>query len=170
MSKVQHDSETPAHGQQVISAVAFIYRYLDGQVQVFLPRRAKTKKFLPDVFEMPGGHIDFGEDIEQGLIREVKEEFNMTIAVGDAFAAFTYLNEVKGSHSVEVAFFAEFVDPVINIQLDPEDHSEYVWASLEDLPRLFSGPKGMDDIEAQKIVRGFELLSAETNPFVKLPE
>lgn len=72
MSKISHDSETPAKGQQVITACAFITRNFDGVIKVFLPRRAATKKFLPNVYEIPGGHIDFGENLTDGLKREVK--------------------------------------------------------------------------------------------------
>ncbi len=47
-----HDSETPAQGQQVITAAAFIYLHFGEEVKLFMPRRAKTKKFLPDVFDL----------------------------------------------------------------------------------------------------------------------
>ncbi len=67
MNKISHDSETPKHGEQVITACAFIHHLFDGIEKVFLPRRAETKKFLPGVLELPGGHIDFGEDI-MGLL------------------------------------------------------------------------------------------------------
>jgi ADP-ribose pyrophosphatase YjhB (NUDIX family) len=73
MNTISHDSETLAVGQQVITACAFIHQQFDGVEKVFLPRRALTKKFLPGVFELPGGHIDFGEDIVVGLKREIME-------------------------------------------------------------------------------------------------
>ena len=65
MKKVEHDSETLAEGQQVITAVAFIHAKFDGVTKVFLPKRADTKKFLPGVFELLGGHIDFGEELDK---------------------------------------------------------------------------------------------------------
>lgn len=166
MKKTSHDSEKPAHGQQVITACAFIVREEAGKPLLFLPRRAKTKKFLPDVFELPGGHIDFGEDIEIGLKREIKEEFGMDIRLGDPFAAFTYINEIKGSHSIEVIYFAEFTDPIDQIRLDPDDHSTYVWAKEERIPELFGGKKTIEDVEARKILRGFELYSRQGNQTV----
>ena len=92
MTKISHDSETAAHGQQVITACALIHHDFDGVVKVFLPKRAASKKFLPGVFEIPGGHIDFGEDIKTGLKREILEELEVRINVGDPFAVFDYTN------------------------------------------------------------------------------
>jgi 8-oxo-dGTP diphosphatase len=128
-----HDSEVPARGQQVITATALIHRRGDVGAEAFLPRRATTKRFLPGFFELPGGHIDFGEDIVVGLEREVMEEFGVRIQVGDPFHAFTYMNEIKGSHSIEVVYFATFDDPVDPIALNPYDHSEARWVTLDDL-------------------------------------
>lgn len=153
-----HDSETPAHGQQVITAVAIIHAIMDGHTKVFLPKRAKTKKFLPDVYELPGGHIDFGEDIEVGLKREIREEFNKEIILGDVVGAFTYTNEVKGSHSVEIIYLAEFKGSIDDITLQPEDHSEYIWAAEDELAKAYAGQKGSDDKEFQYVRKAFKVL------------
>lgn len=174
MTKTSHDSETPAHGQQVISACAFICHDFDGVTKAFLPKRAKTKKFLPDYYELPGGHIDFGEDIEHGLQREITEELGMTITLGDPFAAFTYHNEVKGSHSVEVIYFAQFVEPIEQITIQPEDHSRFDWFSEEEVVanRKLLVPteqaihkEGDDDAEYQAILKGFALLRGQAPDF-----
>jgi 8-oxo-dGTP pyrophosphatase MutT (NUDIX family) len=59
--KAIHDSAIPTPGQQVITACAFIHQKVDGVDKVFMARRADTKKFMPGIYELPGGHIDFGE-------------------------------------------------------------------------------------------------------------
>jgi 8-oxo-dGTP pyrophosphatase MutT (NUDIX family) len=159
MTKVSHDSETPAHGQQVITACAFIHHNFDGVEKLFWPRRAMTKKFLPGVFELPGGHIYFGEEMVPGLTREVFEEFGKKITVGDPFAVFTYTNPVKGSHSIEVVYFAQFTDGPDNITFDPEDHAEYRWVSEADLADV--PERGTDDPERALIRKGFALLRGE---------
>jgi 8-oxo-dGTP pyrophosphatase MutT (NUDIX family) len=164
---ISHDSETPAYGNQVITACAFIYRDLDGVKKVFLPKRADTKKFLPGVYELPGGHIDLGEDIVSGLKREIQEEFGMDINVGDPFAAFTYSNPIKGSHSVEVIYLAKFKDPIENIHLEPEDHSLFEWIAENELERIMTENKNGDDPEIRAIRKGFLLLK---NGFEKLDE
>lgn len=160
MTKTQHDSETPAHGQQVIVACAFIHHNFDGVEKVYLAQRAMTKKFMTGVFELPGGHIDFGEDIVAGMKREVYEELGKELHVGDPFSVFTYLNEVKGAHSVEVAYFAEFVGSLDDVQLDPEDHMAGKWFSADQFDE-FRVNRTDNDVELQVIQRGFELLAGQ---------
>jgi 8-oxo-dGTP diphosphatase len=161
MSNVSHDSETPAHGQQVITATALIHHHFDGVIKVFLPKRANTKKFLPDIYELPGGHVDFGEDIADGLRREVMEEFGVRISVGDPFACFTYINDVKGSHSIEVTYFATLLDPADKIHADPEDHSGFIWISKDEIDNA----NPMTEAESQNVHKAFRLLHGESIDF-----
>lgn len=155
--KISHDSEVPAHGEQVITACALIHHVFDGEVKVFLPKRAGAKKFFPGVFELPGGHIDWREDMVDGLKREIKEEFGMRIKVGDPFAAFTYFNEIKGSHSVEVVFFAAFEGPIENIKINAGDHSEFKWVSQDEIASV--GP--ISEAELRNVIKGLALLNGQ---------
>jgi 8-oxo-dGTP pyrophosphatase MutT (NUDIX family) len=164
MKKISHDSETLAKGQQVFTAAAFIYNNFDGVIKVFLPKRSASKKLLPNVFELPGGHVDFGEDMIMGLKREISEEFQKNIKVADSFYVFTYTNEIKGSHSIEVIYFAQFEDSIEDIILHPEDHSEYVWADEETAISLYL-EKGEDDAELPAIRKGFDLLNGGSLSF-----
>lgn len=157
--QTSHDSETPAAGKQVITACMLLHQKIAGVEKVFLPKRAETKKFLPGVYELPGGHIEFGEDLIAGLKREIKEELSLEIVVGDPFYAFTYNNPIKGSHSVEIVYFASLVDPNTKILLNPEDHSDYIWVGLEDLDRITHPAKGKNDPEYLAIKKGLELLA-----------
>ena len=133
-----------------------------------MPKRAASKQFLPGLYELPGGHIDFGEDIVAGLKREIKEELRMTLIVGDPFAVFTYQNLIKGSHSVEVIYFAQFVEPIDHMSVQPEDHSEYRWFTYDEVIKNKSAIiptehviEHEDGPEYQAILRGFELLSGK---------
>lgn len=164
--KISHDSETPVPGQQVIVACAFIHHNSVGVEKVFLPKRAKTKRFLPDVYELPGGHIDFGEDIVEGLKREIFEEFGMNIKVGDPFYTFTYMNDIKRAQALEVIYFATFTDAISKISIHPEDHSAYGWFGEDEIEtKVANSKKKIDDVETQAILRGFALLRGEPHNF-----
>jgi len=138
------------HKYQAITACVFLHK--DGKL--FLAKRAKTKKFLPDKFELPGGHIEFGESLEAGLTREIREEFNIEVEIGDIFYAFIYVSHDGEKHTVEIDYFAVMKDSKQKITLNPEDHSEYKWVSEEEARRYF--PAG--DQEGIAIKRGFEIL------------
>lgn len=157
MPKTIHDSETPAIGRQVIVACAFIHHTFDGIEKVFLAQRAMSKKFFPGVYELPGGHIDFGEDIIAGLKREVKEELGKDIIVGDPFSVFTYMNEVKGAHSIEICYFAQFEGELDDAKLEPADHMGYGWFTADEEP-AFAVNREPGDKELDVIRRGFALL------------
>ncbi len=165
MAHTSHDSERLAEGQQVITACAFIHQEFDGVKKVFLAKRANTKKFLPGVFELPGGHIDFGEDPVAGLQREIDEEFGAKVEVGDPFYVFTYTNHVKQSHAIEVIYFARLASDLGGITLNPEDHSECGWFAEHELENATTEDKGMDDIEFVAIQKGFALLRGESPHF-----
>jgi 8-oxo-dGTP pyrophosphatase MutT (NUDIX family) len=138
-----------------------------------LPKRADTKKFLPGLYEMPGGHIDYGEDLIEGLKREIKEEHNMAASIGDPFAAFTYQNLVKGSQTIEVIYFARFSEPLENIVIHPEDHSKYEWFTKAEVLKRKAELTAIDNItyaheedpEYLTILKGFDLLDNQSLDF-----
>lgn len=166
MSKEVQDSTLPTPGQQIITATAFIHHEFEDGHKVFLPKRADTKGFLPGVYELPGGHIDFGENLVVGLKREIREELGVEINVGDQVDVFDYMNLIKESHSIEVVYFAEFVGSIDGYKLNPKDHSSADWFSRQDVVRRRSEIvptehvefDDSDDPEYMAILRGFELL------------
>jgi 8-oxo-dGTP diphosphatase len=159
MEKTQHDSEALAEGKQVFTACAFIFKKEGGVYKVFLPQRAAMKKFLPNIYELPGGHIDFGEELQGGLKREIREEFGVQVEVGKLVDVFTYTNHIKKSQSIEVVYFATLVSDESEITLNLEDHCGYVWATESEAMQINAQHgKGFDDKEVQVIQKGFELL------------
>lgn len=154
--ETHQDSATLAEGQQVITACAVVYREGNDGHEIMVARRALTKKFLPGKFELPGGHIDFGETLEDGLRRELKEELDIDVVVGDVVGAFTYVNEVKRSHSVEIIFFAKLANGCLP-KINPADHSEIVWVNQNNLS-IVENENGADDQEFPFLVQALELL------------
>lgn len=167
MLKTSHDSETAAQGQQVITACALIHHSFDGIPKIFLPRRADSKKFMPGVYEVPGGHIDYGENIVAGLKREIREELEVDINIGDPFAVFDYTNPVKGSHSIEVIYFATLVGSPDDIKLHSDDHSSFLWVAENELQTIMTAEKADNDPEIIAIRKAFSLLAGASSDFAK---
>ncbi len=163
VNKISHDSEKAAHGQQVLTACAFIYKKTPEGTKLFMPKRANTKKFLPWVFELPWGHIDFWEDMKDWLKREIDEEFSMQIEIWDCFEVFTYTNDIKWTQSLEAIYFANFIWDERNIILHPEDHQSFLWIWRDELSKILSDGKWEDDLEIQAVKKWFSILEWEHN-------
>lgn len=54
------------------------YKRQDGVILIYLQRRDKDAKRLPDYFGFFGGGIEENENPEKGLIREIEEELGYT--------------------------------------------------------------------------------------------
>lgn len=153
------DIERLEDSGRAVVACAFLWHDFFGVKKVFLPRRAKTKEAFPDVYELPGGHIELGETIIEGLKREIKEELEMEIEVGELLEAFTYESKKSGP-SIEVVYLARFVGDIENVKLHPEDHSRYQWVAENELDKVYTKNKGANDAEFQVIRKGFKKLGA----------
>lgn len=61
----------------MIQAACAIIVNDDGKI--LISKRNKNKKEYPELWEMPGGKFDKGENVEQCIKREIKEELNIDI-------------------------------------------------------------------------------------------
>lgn len=140
---------------QNITTCALLHK--DGKI--FLAKRSKNKKLFPGQFEIPGGHIEFGETLEAGLQRELKEELNIEVQLGPIIFAFTYLSYSNTAHSVEVDYLVTMKNPQQLIELVPTDHTEYRWVTEEEAQELLKdNPKVLE-----AVTRAFSHLSTLTD-------
>lgn len=63
----------------IIKVTAAIF-VIDGMLLI---AKRKTTARLPNLWEFPGGKVEPGETLEACLIRELKEEFDIDITVGE---------------------------------------------------------------------------------------
>lgn len=134
---------------QKIVASAFIHK--DGKL--LIARRAATEDFMPGVFEIPGGRIEFGETMEQGLAREIKEELHVDVKIGEPFHVFSTVDS-ETQHTIEVDYFATMVNPNQKIILNPDNHSEYRWVDRSDFLNYFDD----NELGGRIVKKGFAIL------------
>ncbi len=97
---------------------------------LFLKR--KSDDFMGGILELPSGNVEEKETIDQGLVREVKEETGLEInKIGIFINAFDYLSR-SGKKSRQYNFEA-IVKKSANIFLT--EHDEYRWLSYEEIQK-----------------------------------
>lgn len=86
--------------------------------------------FMGGILELPSGNVEAGEAINQGLVREVKEETNLdTRTIGMFINSFDYLSS-SGKKSRQFNFEVK-VENYENIILT--EHDNYVWLDYEEV-------------------------------------
>ncbi len=80
----------------------------------------------------PGGHIDFGETIEEAAIREAKEEVGVTIANVRFKTLDNHIFKKEGKHYVTIWLEADYVrgKPRINAKDEISDVGWFAWDNL----------------------------------------
>lgn len=84
-------------------AISILIPYLDdGDIRVFLQRRSKTAKRLPNFFGFFGGGIENDESPEQALRREIQEELSVDTAEAGFFCRYEFYGSVKNVYVMRV--------------------------------------------------------------------
>lgn len=61
------------------NSVLIPYKVENGKIFVFLQKRDKNSRILPDHFSFFGGNLEPGESPKEALIREIKEELDFKL-------------------------------------------------------------------------------------------
>jgi 8-oxo-dGTP diphosphatase len=81
-----------------------------------------------------GGHLEAGESLEQGVLRELREEAGEQVIVKDVrFLGVVNFTEMAPKHYVDISFAAEWVagEPINSA---PEETTDWQWFDMNELP------------------------------------
>ncbi|KNY25475.1 NUDIX hydrolase [Pseudobacteroides cellulosolvens] len=121
--------------------------------RVLIVKRASNDEIGAGTWECVGGKIEFGEELETALIREIKEEVGLNVTVEKLLYATTF----KTSPTRQVVILTYLCrSEVTDVRLSVE-HLEYLWATKDQLKQLLH--QGiLEDFEKNNVFSIQELL------------
>ena len=105
--------------------------YRDGKI--FIAKRQMVGD-MGGRWEFPGGKIEEGEDLETAIIREMQEEFGVTVTVGQKITSGTFTHREKPC-TLDV-FSIHFPHDGMSQRFILTEHTDYKWVGLEEIPAL----------------------------------
>lgn len=125
----------------------------DGKILVVRELRRKNESGSTMIITQPAGHLEEGESLLEGVIRETREETGYTVIPTEVIG--TYGNRFDDSSSVRFSFVCKLADEERGEITDP-DVVEAIWMPIEEVKarreeyRAGSTEKTFDDYFAGK--------------------
>src|SRR3989344_3644139 len=110
-----------------------VFLFLIKRNEVLLIKRSNTG-WMDGFYSIPAGALDGKENLVQAIIREAKEEVNVSIAKKDITLVHTMHNITHGEEWIGTFFVTNKWKGKLKDN-EPEKHSEIRWVSLDNLPR-----------------------------------
>lgn len=108
----------------------FIYQkcaVMNSSNEVLLLRRSDTARSRPLGWDLAGGSLHFGEDLEEGIKREISEEAGLRIENLRFVHAQSFLRDDR--YSLMIGYVGVAIDDRITLSFE---HDMYKWEKIED--------------------------------------
>ena len=99
--------------------------------EILIVKRHPKSKTDPEMWELPGGKVEKGEFFTDALVREIKEETNLNVNVGDFAEAIQ--NDYSHKRTVQIMMYLNVTNGEVKIS---EEHTDWMWADIEKIRTL----------------------------------
>jgi 8-oxo-dGTP diphosphatase len=102
------------------------------KAEVLIAKRGPASNNEVGLWDFPGGTVEFGESIEDTVIREFKEEVDIEIELVELLNVVNHILPEEGQHWVSPVYIAKHIGGIPKV-LEPEKCPEIEWVKVEDL-------------------------------------
>lgn len=115
-----HSTLPSNNKRRAVSAAIFC----DGSLLIL--RRGEHEGFLPNYWELPGGHEEKSDgSLEYTLKREILEETGINFSMTPEVLKESEFEYLDGSKTTEILYLV--TTPEVNIQINPSEHTQYTF-------------------------------------------
>ena len=102
--------------------------------KVLIVQRSGDDETEPNTWEFVGGKIEFGEDLEEALTREIKEEVNLNVNIEKLIYAASFLSR-RQRQLVIITYMCTANNNIVALS---NEHKNYLWADKKQMMDLLS--------------------------------
>jgi 8-oxo-dGTP diphosphatase len=108
-----------------------IHGVIANRGRILVLRRAPGMPYRPGSWDLPGGHLAIGESFEGCLLREIKEETSLEVAIERLLGLHRAVSEpyLQALYACRLSVYQK-------VQLSPQEHIESRWATLAELEAM----------------------------------
>ncbi len=93
----------------------------------------RNKSLGRGLWELPGGNLEFGENFEDCLLREFKEETGLDVKIEKLISIAP--SKMYGNHYIVFSFLVSPINLEQKVELlEPDIHQKWEWFNIDNLP------------------------------------
>jgi 8-oxo-dGTP diphosphatase len=96
--------------------------------KLLMLKRKLGSSFAGGTWDIPGGKMEFGEQPENALVREVYEETSLKIEILDILSISSGVNKVKRNQYITIVYICNYVSGSVSIN---SENIDYEWVDAD---------------------------------------
>lgn len=136
--------------QQRVVTGGFIFK----NGKFLIVKRAENDTFYPNYWEIPGGKVEYGEEPDNGALRELEEEVGLKVKLISPISVINYGDLVKDIQYIQINYLCK-IEGEQEVKLS-EEHSGYKWVTFSELENYNMHPdmkKAILNIESHLLLK-----------------